>query len=215
MFLLTLTHVNFFHQLFLSLVSYTMSKEIPEFISQKDCITVPKGSCFDLLVRINDLYAAFAYEDTIKLESPKYDHLKMKTWASNNKMVYFLGVTTQPKDGYIWIINCKCVIDAFVKGKKWPQTLYDNEEWNHCKNEKCDSVSCSKCQEEECTFPHKNKVIYCEYNDAKRRERLEKKIEKDDRSCSKCKTTLRQFNAKHPYCKLMNWTPVPKATNQL
>ena len=196
-----------------------MSKEIPEYISQKDCITVPRGSCFDLLVRINELYAAFAYEDNIKLDQSRYDHLMMKTWPSDDRIVYFLGVTTQPRDGYIWIVNCKCIIDAFVKKKRWPQTIYDNEEWHHCNNEKCNSVFCNKCHEdygeEECIFPHKTRVIYCEYNDAKKRERVEKKIERDDRSCLRCKTTLRQFNIKNPHCKLMNWTPVPKTINQL
>lgn len=194
-----------------------MSRDTVQVINQKDCVTVPKGSCFDLLVKMDGLLAAFAYEDSIKLDHYKYKHLSMDTWDADGKKALFIGIATTPADGYIWIANCKCIISAFVERKQWPQLLHDNKEWYHCKHDKCNSVSCDDCHEksDECPFPHKTRVIYCEYNDEKKRNRLAKKIDKDDRSCSKCHTTLKKFNQENPYCKLMNWTPVPKTTNQL
>lgn len=193
-----------------------MSQDIPDFISQKDCITTPRGSCFDLLVKINGIYAAFVYEDNIKLDRSKYGHLLMNTWE-NDKMVFFIGVTTHPTDGYIWIANCKCILGAFVARKKWPTRLYDNDQWHHCKDIKCDSVFCNECHtgEEECIFPHKTRVIYSGYNDTKKRDRIQKKIDKDTRSCSECKITLKQFKQEKPYCKPFSWTPVPKTTGKL
>lgn len=169
------------------------------------------------------MHAAFAYCKSVNLNRLKNKDLIIRTW--DDKKVFFLGVITRPQDGSIKIANCECVMSAFSTRSTWPEELVRNVNWFFCKNDKCCSVCCEKCYKKtelentrdcyKCIFPCKNNMMYCKYNDEKKRVKREKKIADDTKSCDSCKTTLRDFCNANPFCDLMTWTQVPKNTDKL
>jgi hypothetical protein len=193
-----------------------MEKEDVFIIREKDHKKAPRGSgaCYDIQVMIGDVPAAFTYN----IPEESKEALIAKTW--NDKSAYFLGIITPPKDGSIYLVNCKCVMDKFVNKKYWEKEwLEQKQEWYTCYRGKCSSICCEKCFDEDkvkkvdgyykCPFPCKTGITSNECNDIKKKTMKLKKIETDTRECAECGMTRKKFNALNPFCQPMAFTAIP------
>jgi len=168
-----------------------------------------------------------AFSDDERLNIDKFNDCKANTW--DGKIVHFIGILSPPVNAEIWILNCQCVRDRFTHGQsftnQWMQR-FDSANFKPCRNDHCCSIACGTCFEAipdgkkkderyKCPFPCKSNVMYCTFNDPKRKAKIQAKIANDHRKCSECGKTQQEFMEKKPFCKPMNWTAVPNKPNEL
>jgi hypothetical protein len=190
-------------------------------IKKKDTKTAPNGACFNFKVNLGSAVGAFSYSND-KLDEEKFKNYKAMT--RKDEEVYFLGILTGQEDERMYIINCKCVMDKFRKRKNWDEEWVSGDNLHTCTKERCSSVCCDSCFINEsvkllkgsykCPFPCKTGMMYCKFNDPKKREQRYKKISSDRKSCANCGITQSDFIKNKPNCKPMVWTPVPNSSSE-
>jgi hypothetical protein len=207
----------------LSMETSTTNANVDQFIiRKKHSKTAPTRSCFHLKVNLGCVIGAFAYGNE-KLSSEKLSSFKVQTWEKTD--AYFLGILTQSEDGRMFIVNCKCVMNKFKERKNWDREWTSGENLHTCINERCSSLSCDKCFSKnrvkivdgryKCPFPCKTGMMYCKYNDPKKRQLIQEKVNADKKQCANCGISQADFLQKNPQCKLMVWTNVPKTKDKV
>ena len=189
-------------------------------IKKKNSTKAPRGACFDIKVEIGDASAAF----TFNLPDNPKDNLIAKTW--DDRSAYFLGLLTPTTDGSIYLVNCKCVLDRFIKRTYWEKEwLGGKQNWHTCVREKCASICCERCFEKDrvkkingeykCPYSCKGGITCNKFNDEKKKQRLHEKVDSDQRECCECHMTRKKFMEAKPFCKPMSFTAVPDNSGNL
>lgn len=194
-------------------------------IRNNDVVARPTGACYAIASRMGDnaVTAAFVEDKNQILESHKeFDDLLATSKKYDD--LYFVGVLSDIKEGSIYLINCPCVIKNYREHKfdntdtirNW---IEHNTTLHPCGNHRCSSMCCSRCFKRadkdssgryRCPFPcKKGNLLYCTFNDEKKKQKKMSKISSDQNKCDMCGIDQEEFHKKKPMCKPISWTKVP------